>query len=178
MIRTIRAYFLTRALREKLLLVLFIGIGAAWWLSSYSTRASRFWREQRVTTSRLTEQAQWLKNAQAIEDRERETAKGLDASKTLNGIQLAATVSRLASDAGLRNNTTASPTLSRSGQFAVHSVVFTVRNAGWDPLLKFYQEVQKRSPYIAVENFTLRSLPNNPEQLELSLKVASMEIVR
>jgi hypothetical protein len=179
MIRTFRAYFLNRALREKLLLVAFVGIGAAWWLTAFGGRAGRFWREQRSTTSRLAEQAQWIQNRSVIEQTAEKTAGRLDPTKTLNGNQLVTTVAQLANDAGLKQiATNGNFSTTTSGQFALHSVEYTIRNADWETLSKFYETLQKRSPYIAVERFVLSAGPANPAQLVLLLKVVSAEIVR
>ncbi len=52
MIRSLRAYFLGRALREKILLFAFVAIGLLWWLSAFGGRAGVWMREQKVTTAR------------------------------------------------------------------------------------------------------------------------------
>jgi predicted RNA polymerase sigma factor len=65
-----------------------------------------------------------------------------------------------------------------SGQFAVHSVEYTIRSADWETLKKFYEALQQRSPYIAVERFVLSAMANNEAQLTLGLKVVSVEIVQ
>jgi hypothetical protein len=179
MISALRAFFLSRALREKLLLVAFVGIGLSWWGSAFSKRLGRFWVEQRTTTARLSEQAEWIKNKASIEKTAAQTAQRLDPSRTLNGNQLATTIATLANDAGLKNATTAGNSqTARSGQFALHSVSYTIRNADWAALSTFYKAVQQRTPYIAVEQFILSAPANNEAQLVLGLKVASVEIVR
>lgn len=179
MIRSARAFFLSRALREKLLLVVFIGIAALWWASSFSSRTSAFWHAQRTTLVRLKEQAEWIKNQTTIEETAKKTAARLDPTKTLNANQLVTTVSQMANDAGLKTIQTAgSATTTTSGQFAVHSQEFVIRNVSWEPLGKFYETLQRRSPYISLERFTLLSAANNAEQLTLNLKVTSVEITR
>jgi hypothetical protein len=59
----------------------------------------------------------------------------------------------------------------------VHSQDFTIRNVEWDPLTKFYEALQKRSPYIAMERFILAPM-NTSGQHVLSLKVTSVQITR
>ncbi|WP_414661311.1 hypothetical protein [Horticoccus sp. 23ND18S-11] len=180
MIRTARAYFLSRLLREKLLLVAFIAIGVLWWLSAFGTRLGTFWRDQRLTTSRLTEQAEWIKNKVVIEETAKKTASRLDPAKTLNGNQLVTTVSQLATEAGVKNAQTSGSTVTTpAGQFAVHSQEYVIRNIEWESTLTaFYTALQKRSPYISIERFILAaSAPDSP-QLTLSLKVTSVEITR
>lgn len=175
--RALRHFFLTRALREKLLLVAFIAIGALWWLSAYSTRAGTFWRDQHRTTLRLKEQEQWIKNRTRIEETAQKTAQRLDPAKTLNGNQLVTTVAQLASDAGLKNTVSGTPATERSGQFAVHTAEFTINQAEWDQLKTFYEALQQRTPYLAVERFMLSAAANAPARLTLGVKVVSVEIV-
>ena len=180
MIRTARAYFLGRASREKFLLVAFIAIGVLWWSSAFSTRLGAFWREKNLTTSRLTEQAQWIKNKTAIEETAKRTAAQLDAAKTLNGNQLVTRTSQLAADAGLKGAQTSGNTVTTpAGQFAVHSQEYVIRNVEWDPLTAFYKALQAQSPYISIERFILApsGAPNLPQHT-LSLKVTSVEITR
>ncbi len=178
MIRRARAFFLSRALREKFLLLAFIGIGLLWWASEYSRRAAAFWSAQRATTVQLTEQAQWIRERAAIEATAQKTAGRLDRGRTLNGNQLVTTVPRLATDAGLKNvQTFGGLENTRTGQFAVHSQEFVIRNVDWEPLLKFYEALQQRSPYIAIERFVLQT-PNNAAQHTLNVKVTSVEIVQ
>lgn len=179
MIRTARAYFLTRALREKLLLVAFVVIGVLWWFSAFSTRLGTFWRDQRKTTADLAVQTEWIKNQEMIERTAKATAGRLEAAKTLNGNQLVTTVSRLAAEAGLKNTNTSGNTVTMpAGQFAVHSQEYVIRNVEWEPLGVFYKALQDRSPYIAIERFILAAASPDSPQLTLSLKVTSVEIVR
>lgn len=176
MLRAFRHFFLTRALREKLLLMAFIGIGALWWFSAFGQRAGTFWREQRATTARLAVQQQWIKNRTAIEQSARQIAERLDPARTLNGNQLVTTVDQLAKEAGLRNGVGGTPTTEKSGQFTVHTTEYTIAQIAWEPLRGFYEALQKRSPYISVERFSLMAAANNPANLTLQLKVVSVEI--
>lgn len=179
MIRSLRAFFLARALREKLLLVAFIAIGLLWWGSAYLTRAGVFWRDQRSTRVRLTEQAEWIRNRVKIEENAHTAAAKLDQTKTLNAIQLATALQQLANEAGLRNaQLSGQPVTTKSGQFAIHTANYVIRGAEWEPLVKFYEALQKRAPYIAVDQFNLGAAPNNPSQLTLQLKAESVEIVQ
>jgi hypothetical protein len=175
MMRAIRHYFLTRALREKLLLMAFLAIGVLWWLSAFGRHAGAFLREARTTTARLATQALWIRNQPAIEAAAKKTAERLDPAKTLNGNQLVTTVDQLAKEAGLRNGVGLTPTTQKSGQFAVHTAEYNITNAGWDQLRAFYDALQQRSPYISIERFILSS-GANPAVLTLNLKIVSVEI--
>lgn len=179
MIRTLRAFFLSRALREKLLLVAFVAIGLAWWGSTYTTRASTFWREQRATTSRLGEQQEWIRNKTRIEESAQRAAGQLDSTKTLNANQLVAAMQQIANDTGLKNfSLSGQPQTQPGTQFALHTANFVASRADWESIQKFYGALQQRAPYIAVDQFNLSSNPNNQAQLTLGLRVESVEIVR
>jgi hypothetical protein len=172
MILTLRAFFLSRLLREKLLLVAFAVLGVLMWFSSFSRRAGLFWRQQRATTVELAEQKQWLTNRGAIEAAAQKAAGNLDAVRTLDATRLYAEIDKLARDAGL------TPGLGEqrdetAGQFAVHSLQVTIAKADWEPLRKFYLSLQARSPYIGIEQFTIRSQGNAHAA---SLRVSSIEI--
>jgi hypothetical protein len=184
MIRSLRAYFLARALREKLLLLAFVAIGLLWWASAFSTRGGTFWRQQRATRAQLAEQNEWIRNRTAIEANATKAAAQLDATKTLNANQLATTLQQLANEAGFREHgLNGTPTTTRSGQFAIHTAVYTIRRAEWASIVRFYEALLRRSPYIAVDQFNLNApvnapAGNAPEQLTLALRAESVEILR
>ena len=66
----------------------------------------------------------------------------------------------------------------RSGEFAVHTVQFVLPRADFEALKKFYLALSQRSPYIGIEQCTLSAERANPAQLNASLTVSSVEIVR
>jgi hypothetical protein len=179
MTRALRILFLGRLLREKLLLIGFILIGLAWWGSAFAQRAGQFWREQRATSARLNSQAIWINNRGTIEENAQRTAASLDPTRTLNATQLAAAVNRIASDAGLQSNISGGqPSTERSGQFSIHSVTYDLRGVDWEKLKQFYQSLQQRAPYIAIDSFTIIAAPANPNQLSVRLRVVSFEPIR
>ena len=82
--RALKAFFLGRLLREKLLLVVFVALAALIWLSNFGRRANRFWQTQRSTSNELADQTQWLANRQAIENEAVLAVKNLDPVRTLD----------------------------------------------------------------------------------------------
>jgi hypothetical protein len=178
MIRTLRAFFLGRLLREKLLLVGFAAIAVLIWLSGFSSRAAAFWRVQRATTADLKVQDEWLRNEDKIRASANQAASQFDPSRTLDGNRLFVKVRQLAADAGLRNTTNqgSEPDVT-NGQFSVHTVRFQITNADWESIKKFYLLLNQNAPYIAIDQFILQPSPN-PAQLTLTLRVKSFEIPR
>lgn len=178
MIRTLRALFLGRLLREKLLLVVFALLGVLMWLSGYGKRVGSFWREQRSTGVNLVEQQRWLNNKKVIEESAKKAADRLDAARTLDGTRLLAAVAALATEANLKNTVSGAQTNQSNGQFSVHTLTYTVNRADWDSLKKFYLALSARSPYIGIERFTLGADRTDPNMLTLQLVVSSVEIAR
>jgi len=172
----LKTYFLSRLLREKLLLVVIVILVALTFLSNFSGRVARAWRTQHTTTVTLADQAQWLANRTTIEEEAGKAVKNLDPAKTLDDTQLVGELNGLARAQGLKF-TSDTPRTERSGQFAVHTVQFNLLKMDWNSLKSFYLELTKRSPYIGIEQFSLQAERANPALLNASLRVSSVEIV-
>jgi hypothetical protein len=176
MIRTLRALFLARLFREKLLLVAFAVLGVAMWFSGYGRRLGTFWREQRSTTVSLAEQKQWLNNRVAIAAATQKAAGRLDAAQTLDAIRLYAEVDKMARESGLNHGLGEQRDVI-GDQFSIHSLQITVNKVDWETLKKFYYTVQARSPYISIEQFTLAAPPAG-SPLTAVIRVSSVEVAR
>ena len=175
--RPLKAFFLGRLLREKLMLVVFVALGAAMWLASFSSRASRTFLEVRATRSQLAEHKQWLNSRETIESAAVEAVKNLDPAQTLDDTRLVGELSALAREHNLKF-TNDTPQTDRSAQFAVHTVQVTLPRADWEVLQKFYFALSRRSPYIGITQFNLSADRANAALLNASLRVSSVEIVR
>jgi hypothetical protein len=175
--RALKAFFLGRLLREKLLLIAFVALGALMWLSNFATRASKSWHAARAVSLELAQQKQWIASRDTIEAAAVQAVKNLDPKKTLDDTQLVGELSALARENSLKF-TNDTPQTERSGQFAVHTVQVSMARVEWDALRKFYIALSRRSPYIGIEQFTLAADRTNPNWLNASLKVSSVEIIR
>jgi hypothetical protein len=168
---------MNRLLREKVLLVLFVGLGAAMWLSNYTRRATAATRALRSVNSELAQQKQWIDNQKMIEVAATKAVQNLDPAKTLDDTRLVGDLSAMAREYDLKF-TNDTPHTERSGQFAIHTVQVTLPRADWEALKKFYVALIKRSPYIGLEQFALSADRANPQLLNASLRVSSVEIVK
>jgi type II secretory pathway component PulK len=173
----VKAFFLSRALREKILLVALIVGAAAMWLSGAGKRAGKFWREVSSTSMDLKEQEIVLGQKDLIEARAHAAIEQLDPSRTFDPVRLQSEINTIANAAGLGSKTSISSVPSdKAGQFQIHSVQVVVRNADYDSLTKFYTELQKRSPYIGIVSFDVASTsPANGYVLTQSMRISSMQ---
>ncbi|PTY07642.1 general secretion pathway protein GspM [Opitutaceae bacterium EW11] len=174
-----KAFFLSRLLREKLLLLGLVAIAAAMWLSSVARRVNTFWMEARVASAELADQKRWLAERGRIEKEAKTAIEHLDPGHTFDAVRLQAELDSIARGAGISKDTSIDDTQVSSGpQFSINSVRFVIRNAEYASLVRFYEELSKRSPYIGIEEFTLVSNRAAPSQLTASLRVSSVEVTR
>ena len=178
MIRTVRALFLARQLREKALMAALILVIAGLWLSSFAGRAAIFLAERRHTTGLLADQTRWLANRGAVEKAARQAASAFKPEETLDGTRLLAAVQALANSAGLHNFSINQPQDVSTGQFAVHALQFTVNKVDYNSLVSFYSAVRQRAPYVGIEEFRVAADRANPASLNATMKISSVEISR
>lgn len=172
-----KAWFISRVAREKLLLLLFVGAAAVLWISDLTERARVAVREVQETRGVLKTQAQWLGAKSRIEQDAAAAVANLDSSLTFNSLRLSAELSTLAKNAGIDQNLRSEiqPT-ETTAQFSFNTVVVTLNRVDWIALRAFYDELSLRAPYIGIERFTLGSVRNNPAELNANLTVSSVEI--
>jgi hypothetical protein len=176
--KAFKAFFLSRLMREKALLLAFVGLGAAIWLSNYANRASSFWREYGRTAETLKMQRKVLASGPAIEAAAKKAIAQLDPAKTLNATSLLATITNLAKDAHLDSGRSEDQNDDPGPQFIMHNLRFSVTKAQWMDLEGFYLKIQQRSPYIVLEQCTVQADRANPNQLSAVFKLRSIEVVR
>jgi hypothetical protein len=82
-----KAFFLSRQFREKILLVGLILMLAVTWFSSVSRRTVRWWNEFRVTSGLLAGQHDMLAQADRVEAEAKAAIQNLEPSKTIDGVR-------------------------------------------------------------------------------------------
>lgn len=173
-----KSFFLTRQLREKVLLTAFILLGAAIWASSLTDRGAAAVREFRQTGAVLAEQQLWLNRREEIEQAAAAAVAHLDSSRTFNGVRLSAEVTALANATGLGANAASdSPRTEHTPQFAVHTLQLRLNRVEWEQLDRFYRALAERAPYINIEQFAINA-DRNGERLNALIRVSSVELER
>jgi hypothetical protein len=172
----LKAWFLGRLLREKILVFAFVLLGALIWLSSAADGMKANVRRFRAANSDLGTQALWLNNRATIEAAAAEAASHLDPSKTYDATFLVSEVSGMARRAGLSANTEP-PRTQRSPQFAIHTLQLTTRRADLGAVLRFYQELAGKAPYLGLEQISVQGDRSAPGMLNATLQVASVELL-
>jgi hypothetical protein len=173
---TPRLWFLGRPLREKILLLAFVLIGVLIWLSSASARLQTDMKSFRAAGAALAEQQLWLDNRATIEAAATNATRNLDPTKTFDATFLVAEVLGMAKRAGL-NVVTEPPRTQRSAQFAVHTMQVSTRRADLNAVLRFYQELATKAPYLGLEKISVQGDRSSPGLINLTLQIASVELL-
>lgn len=171
----VKAWFLSRIFREKVLVLAFVLLGALIWLSSASDDLQANLRDFRSAESTLATQQLWLDNRPAIEEAAKVAVQNLDPAETYSPTKLFSEVVGIAGRAGLAVNTDP-PRTQRSPQFAVHTMQVTARRAELAALLRFYQELASKAPYLGLEYVSVQGERANPGQVTATLRVVSVEL--
>jgi hypothetical protein len=177
--KALKAFFLSRLMREKALMLAFVGIGAVIWLSSFAGRAGSFARGFRQTTDVLARQKEVLDSRQSTEAAAKKAIALFDPARTYNLSNLVAAVNQLATAADLKNSPIESFPDTATLQFVMHSVRFRAvvpsdeQGFGYLKLRKFYLEVCKKSPYIGIEHCSMVVSGSN---ITAEFKLSAVEI--
>lgn len=170
-----RNFYNTKLLRERVLMLVFLGIGVIWWGTTLAVRFRQARQDWRSVSQDREVQQLWLGRGVSVGERTAQVAKQLDVARTMNAAQAYAEVSRLA--AGFPLEMGAQRT-ERTDNFALHSLQVTFRRTDMASLLKFYEGIAARAPYLGIDQCTLSVDRTTPGQLNAVFRIYSVESVR
>jgi hypothetical protein len=172
-----KQFFLQRSRREQLLLSAFAVLAGLIWILAAARHVRSDLQDWRQAKSDSGAQQLWLARQGEIEARASAAIKSLDPTRTFDATRLAAEISSIARDAGLTINTEP-PRTTQTPELAIHSVQVTSRRATLSALLKFYQALNERAPYLGLEQCSLLVERNSGGLLTATLLVSSVEVIR
>ena len=172
-----RTWFHFRNRREQLLVTFFTVMAALVWLSYGAGRLQKQIAGWRATRGDLAAQQLWLDRQQEIEAQSVAAVRNLDPARTLDATKLVATVTSLATAAGLQPAID-SPVTQRTPQFAFHTTKVTFRRANLPALLNFYDELSKQAPYLSLESVALQADRAAAGALNATLQISATQIMK
>lgn len=168
-------FYNSRTLRERLMLLAFLLIGVVWWAADGAARVRANVLAWQSAASDAELQRLWLERKESVAERTTAIARQLDASRTMNATQAFAEVSGLAQ--GLPMDVGAQRT-DRTDTFALHSLQVTFRRVDMAGLLRFYEGVNTRAPYLGIDQFTISADRSAPGMVNAVFRVYSVEAVQ
>lgn len=168
-------FYNSKLLRERVLMLVFLGIGVVWWGTALAGRTRQNVQAWKSVAEDGKIQQMWLGRGGSIGERTAQVAKQLDAARTMNAAQAYAEVSRIAQ--GLPLEMGAQRT-DRTDSFALHSLQVTFRRTDMAALLRFYEGIASRAPYLGIDQCTISVDRSTPGQLNAVFRIYSVEAVR
>jgi hypothetical protein len=168
-------FYNTKSMRERLLMLGFLAIGVLWWGSALVTRVGDNVRSWHAVAEEAEIQQMWQGQAGAIAERTAQAASKLDAARTMSATQAYAEVDRLAQ--GLPHDMGA-PRTDLTDNFAIHSLQITFRRVDMAGLIRFYEGVASRAPYVGIDQCTISADRATPGMVNAVFRVYSVEAFR
>jgi hypothetical protein len=142
------------------------------WLSSASDHLKAKLGTFRLAEQTLATQQVWINAGPQIKEAAEAAVKNLDPAKTYNSTFLVSEILGIANRSGLTVNTDP-PRTQRSPQFSVHTVQVTTRRAELTALIRFYQELASKAPYLGLEQVQIQGDRSNPGMVNATLQVGA-----
>jgi hypothetical protein len=153
-----------------------LAVAAFLWSTSAWGRTHDGWAGLQSLESEAATQIAWIDKQAEIKAAADAAVKGLDAGRGYDATRLVEEALSAAKDAGL-NPTTESPKTQKSGKFAVHSLQLSCRRADLASVVRFYQAISPRAPYIAVNALSLQADRGTSGTVTMVVTLSSLELI-
>lgn len=178
--KALKAYFLSLQTRERILVASLCVIAAVVVLSLFTKKATVFWRKESALMTRINGQNVVIASRDVVEKRARDASSKLVPGLSLSQVQLQSSVNQTARDAGIMGNSLQISNLPDTNvagsNLALHSIRLSFSGVAWAPLGAFYTALEKRRPYITIEEMTV-TVPDQRTGLHaVQMKLSSIEV--
>ena len=172
-----RRFFFQRNWRERVLLLVTLTVGVVLWLSSLLGRVDSFRARWAAAKSDLDSQATWLGNSAEIEAQMKSRLAQVKQGRSLNSNQLVGQLDAVVKKQHFTYRFDTATTDLRP-PVAIHTVPVTIEKAELRPLREFIDDLGVSLPLVNIEQMTLTPDRRNPAQLDVRLKLSSLELLQ
>jgi hypothetical protein len=162
--------------RERLMALAALGILAFLWVTAAYGRVSDVWANWTDLEKKAAFHRARFAEEKKIRAEVAVAVQGLDEGRGYDKARLVAEAFAAAKEAGLTPSTEA-PTTVKAGRFAVHSLQMTCRKADMGSLVKFYEAIRPRAPYLAMGNLTIQSDRGKEATVTVNIQVTALELI-
>lgn len=163
--------------RERVMALLGIVMLAFLWSTGAWGRVRGGWDNWQSLEEAAKVQNAWLTREKEIRAEAAKAVQGLDAGKGYDEAKLVAEAVNAAKESGL-NASTEAPKTQKAGRFAIHTLQVSCRRAELGSVVKFYQNISERAPYVAIGSLTLSADRGNAGTVTMTATVTSLELVK
>lgn len=162
--------------RERIMALLGVLMLAFLWSTGAWARVRGGWDNWQALEADAKVQKAWLDKEKEIRDAAAKAVQGLDAGKGYDEAKLVAEAVGAAKESGLSPSTEA-PKTQKAGRFAVHTLQVSCRRAEVANVVKFYQNISERAPYVAVSSLILQADRGTAGTVSMTAVVTSLELI-
>lgn len=162
--------------RERVMAVAAAGVAAFLWSTAAWERARGEWDAARGLEEVAGIQQGWIGREKEIRAAAAEAMQGLEAGRGYDEARLVAEAVQAAKDAGL-NASTDAPKSQKAGKFAIHSLQMNCRRADIGSVVRFYESISPRAPYLALGNFSLQADRGDAGTVSVNMQVTALELL-
>jgi hypothetical protein len=162
--------------RERLMALLALGILAFLWTTAAYARVNEVWANWQDLEKKASFHRARFAEEKRIRAEVAVAVQGLDEGRGYDKARLVAEAYAAAKEAGLTPSTDA-PTTVKGGRFAVHSLQMTCRKADMASLVKFYEAIRPRAPYLALGNLTIQSDRGKEATVTVNMQITALELI-
>ncbi len=171
-----KALFFGLNARERLMALLALAILAFLWVTAAYGRVNEVWANWQDLEKKAAFHRARFAEEKKIRADVAVAVQGLDEGRGYDKARLVAEAFAAAKEAGLTPSTEA-PTTVKAGRFAVHSLQMTCRKADMASLVKFYEAIRPRAPYLALGNLTIQSDRGKDATITVNMQVTALELI-
>lgn len=171
-----KALFFGLNARERLMALLALGILAFLWVTAAYGRVNDVWANWQDLEKKASFHRARFAEEKKIRADVAIAVQGLDEGRGYDKARLVAEAFAAAKEAGLTPSTEA-PTTVKAGRFAVHSLQMTCRKADMGSLVKFYEAIRPRAPYLALGNLTIQSDRGKDATITINMQITALELI-
>jgi len=162
--------------RERVMAAAAAGVAAFLWSTAAWERTRGEWDTTRGLEEVAGIQQGWIGREKEIRAAAAEAMQGLEAGRGYDEARLVAEAVQAAKDAGLSASTDA-PKSQKAGKFAIHSLQMNCRRADIGSVVRFYESISPRAPYLALGSFSLQADRGDAGTVSVNMQVTALELL-
>ena len=169
-------FFFSLKPRERFMALAALLVAALLWSTSAWTRVRGGWDDWRALEVTALDQKAWLAKQTEVSKATALAMQGLDSGHGYDQAKLVAEAVNATKEAGLNANTE-SPKTTKGGKFAIHSLQMSCRKADLASVLRFYESVKSRAPYLAIGNLSMTVDRGSAGTVTLKATITALELL-
>jgi len=169
-------FFFSLKPRERFMALGALLVAATLWSTGAWERVRGSWDDWRALEEDALVQKSWLAKELEIRNATALAVQGLDSGRGYDQAKLVAEAINATNEAGLNANTE-SPKTTKAGKFAIHSLQMRCSKADLASVLRFYESVKSRAPYLAIGNLSMTAERGTAGTVTFKATITALELL-